>query len=220
MRKTNELIKSFINQTIAKNSSAWRATPGSNFGIPLQRLIKDYYLNHQDEWDIASVVSNENPNSTEPDIVITYNDGRQRKFEVKSCKEGALNGVTICNSPELLNDTDTYLINYIPDSQTRVIRADSVYETQLFRLTSIQSSGKYRGCLISTRDTGKKIKGRNFSEFESTSDADDYPLSTLLNPELIHKTVLYYSASKLVDDRYNFTDDEILEAVHNLRKRR
>ena len=93
----------------------------------------------------------------------------------------------------------------------------SVIFTQIFRLITINQNGKYAGFLCSTRDTGKKIKGRNYNEFVSTSNEDDYTLQQLTNPTLIRNTVLYYSASKLVDVTYNFTDEEILEAVEHLR---
>ena len=217
MRKTNNNIKNFLNTKIKTAPDKWRFSSGTNFGIALQRLIKDFFVSHKNVWKIEKVISNENPNSNEPDIKIIYQNGETKKYEVKSCKNGDLSGVTICNNPNLLTDTDTFLINYFPNLNTNIIEIVDVYETQLHRLTSISSSGKYKGCLISTRDTGKKIKGRNFNDFISTNDEDDFPLEVLKNDSLIRKTILYYSASKLVDPIYNFTDSEILAAIHELK---
>ncbi len=142
---------------------------------------------------------------------------RLEGIEVKSCKNGALNGVTICNAPHLLNDKKAILINYTI-AQNNVINVVDVYETEIFRLTSINTRGKYKGCLISTRDTGKKIKGRTLNDFISTNDDNDYTLEQLTAPSLIRKTILYYSVSKLVDSEYNFTDEEILKALHDLKR--
>lgn len=218
MRKTNDNIKDFLNIKIKTTPNIWRCSSGTNFGVPLQKLIKDYFIYHKDKWMIEEVISNENPNSNEPDIKIIYQNGTSKKYEVKSCKNGNLSGVTICNSPNLLTDTDTFLINYSQNLSGNIIEIIDVYETQLHRLTSINSSGKYKGCLISTRDTGKKIKGRNFNDFISTKDEEDFSLEALKSESLIRKTILYYSASKLVDSTYNFTDNEILTAIHELKK--
>ena len=169
------------------------------------------------KYRILRAESNENPNNPRTDVYFISNEREFDGYEVKSIKDGKLSGLTICNNPHLLNDKKVLLINYTVDENNTISVID-VYETEHFRLTGINTSGKYKGCLISTRDTGKKIKGRNFNEFISSSDDDDYTLEELTAPELIRKTVLYYSASKLVDPEYNFTDEEILEAIHNLKK--
>lgn len=144
-------------------------------------------------------------------------EGECDGYEVKSIKDGSLPGLTICNNPLLLNDKKVLLINYTVDNDSTILVID-VYETQIFRLTSINASGKYKGCLISTRDTGKKIKGRNFNDFINTCEDEDYTLEELTNPELVRKTILYYSASKLVDSEFNFKDKEIERAIRDLRK--
>ncbi|MCQ2454525.1 MAG: hypothetical protein MJ090_00035 [Clostridia bacterium] len=218
MRQTNNEIRDFINQQIQKRPEAWKFNRGSNFGIPLQRLVYQFYFDNREKFKIRIVECNENPNSTDPDIVVHYSDNKVEGIEVKSCKNGALSGVTICNSPHLLNDSKAILINYVPHPDTNVIFAENVYVTQLHRLTSKVKTGKYTGCLISTRDTGKKIKGRNFNDFINTSENDDYSIEELTDERLIRKTILYYSASKLVDDDYTFSDEEILEAIHFLRR--
>lgn len=76
----------------------------------------------------------------------------------------------------------------------------------------------YKGLIRCTKDTGKKIKGRPFNEFIKTSDENDEPLEYLKSDALIRKTVLYYSAAKFVDRRYNFTQEEILDAIDYLNK--
>ena len=216
MRIINEEIKEYINATIKSNKNDWMYRRGSNFGIALQVEVGNYYKANMTKFNISNVHINTNPNDEHSDIVITYNDGTENGCEVKSCKDGALNGVTICNAPRLLNDKKAFLINYTVGPGNIIIVLD-VYETEIFRLTSINKKGKYKGCLISTRDTGKKIKGRNFKDFINTSDEDDYTLSQLTEEGLIRKTILYYSASKLIDDEYNFTDEEIVEAIRHLR---
>ena len=216
MRTTNEEIKNYINHVIASNESNWRYRKGENFGIRLQVEVGRFYTDNAKRFGISSVQINTNPNDTKADIVIKYNNGTEKGYEVKSCKDGALNGVTICNAPKLLNDKKAFLINY-SIGKNDIINVVDVYETEIFRLTSISTRGKYKGCLISTRDTGKKIKGRNFHDFVSTTDSDDYTLEQLTDPALIRKTILYYSASKLVDSEYNFTDNEILNAIHDLK---
>lgn len=219
MRKEDEKLRAFINEQIESNSEEWIANKGSNFGIPLQRLVKRYYDSQKEELGISTVTSNENPNSNDPDIVIEYNDGSKDYREVKSCKNGKLEGVTICNSPDLLSDSKTFLINYSPNNSTGVINVNNVFDTQLHRLTGINSTGKYRGCLRSTRDTGKKIKGRSYSDFVSTNDEDDTSLEQLTDPSVQRQTILRYSASKLVDGQFNFSDEEILEAIHSLKQK-
>jgi len=215
MRNLNEEIRQYLNIKILKSSNNWRYTSGANFGIALQRLIGQYYIDNKITLDINTVDINTNPNCPDPDVVITYNNGQIMGIEVKSCKNSALSGVTICNSPHLINDKDTILINYT--FTNNVLSVIAVIFTQIFRLITINQGGKYSGCLSSTRDTGKKIKGRNYNEFINSSDEDDYTLAQLTDPNLIRKTVLYYSASKLIDAEFNFSNDEILEALENLR---
>lgn len=215
MRNLNKKIKQYLNHKILENSNNWKYAAGANFGIALQNLIRQYYTDNKLSFDIKNVIINTNPNCPNPDVLITYNDGQIRGIEVKSFKNGALSGVTICNSPNLINDKEVILINYTFNDNT--LNVITVIFTQIFRLITINQSGKYSGCLSSTRDTGKKIKGRNYNDFISSSDKDDYTLKQLTNPALIRKTVLYYSASKLVDPNFNFNDDEILEAVKSLR---
>lgn len=213
--KCNE-IKEYINNVICSNSDNWRYRRGENFGIRLQVEVGNYYSANASRFEISDVQINTNPNDERPDVVITYKNGKIEGCEVKSCKDGALGGVTICNAPHLINDKKAFLINYTV-GDNNLIHVVDVYQTEIFRLTSINSRGKYKGCLISTRDTGKKIKGRNFNDFISSSEDDDYSLEQLTDPKLIRKTILYYSAAKLVDDEYDFTDEEILKAVHHLR---
>lgn len=217
MRNYDNRLKQYLNEKISANPTNWGYRSGANFGIPLQILVGEYYLENKDTFDIKDVVINTNPNCPDPDVVIKYNDNTIRGIEVKSCKDGALSGVTICNSPHLINDNETILINYTFVNNT--LNVIDVIFTQLFRLITINQSGKYEGCLSSTRDTGKKIKGRNYNEFISTGDADDFSLEELTNPDLIRKTVLYYSASKLIDEEFNFSNEEILEALNVLRSR-
>ena len=210
-------MKDYINNIIRTNSANWIYRTGENFGIRLQVEVGNYYRYNAERFDIKQVQINTNPNDEKPDVVITYNSGLEEGCEVKSCKDGALKGVTICNAPHLINDKKALLINYSVGTDN-VIYVVDIYETEIFRLTSINSRGKYKGCLISTRDTGKKIKGRNFNDFVNGSEENDYTLEQLTAPELIRKTILYYSASKLVDPEYNFTDEEIIEAIHNLKE--
>ena len=217
MRTKNNEIKEYINSNIRTNTNNWIYRRGENFGIRLQVEVGNYYRANAEQFNIEQVQINTNPNDERPDVVITYNDGTEEGCEVKSCKDGALNGVTICNAPPLINDKKAFLINYTVGDDNVIFVVDA-YETEIFRLTSINSRGKYKGCLISTRDTGKKIKGRNFNGFINTSEENDYTLEQLTDPALVRKTILYYSASKLVDSDYNFTDEEILEAVHNLKE--
>ena len=216
MRVKNNKIKNYINGVIEDNTTNWIYRKGENFGIRLQVETGNFYREKAEEYDICDVQINTNPNDERADIVIKHNNGMEEGIEVKSCKDGALNGVTICNAPHLLNDKKAILINYTVE-KNNVIRVLDVYETEIFRLTSIGARGKYKGCLISTRDTGKKIKGRTFNDFISTDDDDDYTLEQLTAPSLIRKTILYYSASKLVDSEYNFTDEEILKAINDLK---
>ena len=217
MRKKNNEIKEYINNKITEAPEKWIYRKGENFGIRLQVEVGNYYKSIADSLNIKEVQINTNPNDERPDVYIVYNDETEEGFEIKSCKDGALNGVTICNAPHLLNDKKAFLINYTINSD-KIVHIIDVYETQIFRLTSVNTNGKYKGCLISTRDTGKKIKGRNFNDFITTSDEDDYSLEQLTNQNLIRRTILYYSAAKLIDKTYNFTDEEILDAVHNLKK--
>lgn len=215
MRDYNNEIKDFINKKIKENSKSWIYQKGSNFGVKLQVLVGEYYEENKNKFKICKVKINTNPNDVNPDVVLEFTDGRTDGIEVKSCKDEALTGVTICNGPNLINDKKAILINYtITNSIVEVV---DVIETQIFRLITINSTGKYQGCLSATRDTGKKIKGRNFKNFISTTEEDDYTLAQLTEPSLIRKTILMYSASKLVDTEYNFTDEEILDAVHKLR---
>lgn len=215
MRKYDNILKDYLNNEIGKNPNLWRYSKGANFGIRLQELVGKFYIDNQVNFGINNVIINTNPNCTDHDVVIFYNNGNVDGIEVKSCKDGSLGGVTICNSPELINDKDAILINYTIENST--VHIIDVIRTQIFRLITINSNGKYRGCLSSTRDTGKKIKGRNYNQFINSNDNDDYTLEELTNPALIRRTVLFYSASKLVDDNYNFTDEEILQAVNALR---
>ncbi|MDU4938228.1 MAG: hypothetical protein E6X34_07205 [Clostridium sp.] len=216
MRKYNNTIKDYLNSEIQKNKTDWVYAKGANFGIQLQKLTGKYYEDNKAKFNISSVDINTNPNDTKPDVVLHYTDDSSKGIEVKSCKDGKLSGVTICNGPNLINDKDALLINYtIIDS---VVSVQAVIETQIFRLITINSTGKYKGCLSATRDTGKKIKGRNYNSFISTNESEDYSLEELTKPELIRETVLMYSASKLVDDEYNFTDEEILNSLKKLRK--
>ena len=215
MRKYNDSIKNYLNAQIQSDKNSWKYSKVSNFGIQLQKLVGKYYLDNKDTFNIKSVDINTNPNDTEPDIVLHFQDNSTRGIEVKSCKDGSLSGVTICNGPNLINDKDAFLINYtIKDS---IVSVQAVIETKIFRLITINTSGKYAGCLSSTRDTGKKIKGRNYNSFINTSDNDDYTLEDLTKPELIRETILMYSASKLVDDEYDFSDEEIINAIKKLK---
>lgn len=216
MRSKNDELKSYINDVIMSNKTNWTYRKGANFGTPLQVEVGNFYRERAVEFNICNVEINTNPNDEKADVVITYNDGVEEGYEVKSCKDGALSGVTICNSPHLLNDKKAFLINYTI-GEDNVISVVDIYETEIFRLTTINTRGKYKGCLRSTRDTGKKIKGRTFKNFVSTSNEDDHTLEQLTCPALIKKTVLYHSASKLIDAEYNFTDEEILDAIHSLR---
>ena len=216
MRKQNNEIKDYINIKIRANTGSWTYRKGENFGVPLQKLVGKYYEDNKDRYDSSTVEVNTAQNDERADVVITYTDGVVDGYEVKSCRDGKLGGVTICNSPRLLNDKKAFLINYtVGDDKVIVVLA--VYETEIFRLTTINSNGKYKGCLKSTRDTGKKIKGRNFNDFINTSDEDDYTLEELTDPALIKKTILYYSVSKLIDDEYEFYEEEILEAIRQLK---
>ncbi len=217
MRIKNNEMKEYINNIIRTNTVNWEYRRGENFGIRLQVEVGNYYRDNAERFNIEQVQINTNPNDERPDVVLTYNGGIEEGCEVKSCKDGALNGVTICNAPHLINDKRAFLINYTVGADNVIFVVD-IYETEIFRLTSINSRGKYKGCLISTRDTGKKIKGRNFNDFINTSEENDYTLEQLTDPTLVRKTILYYSASKLVDSDYNFTDEEILEAIHNLKE--
>ena len=205
MRKTNNNIKDYINNFINNSSdSNWTYQKGSNYGIELQKLAGSYYEQISKELGIQCVRINT----------------KKREIEVKSCKDEALSGVTICNAPHLLNDKDTLLINYSVCKNTKKIYVKDVYETQLHRLVSINKTGKYKGCLTSTRDTGKKLKGRNFNDFINTNEEDDYSLAELTDDRLIRRTILTYSTSKLVDNEYNFTIDEITEVYFCLKNKK
>ncbi|MGL5367986.1 MAG: hypothetical protein ACRDAG_06730 [Cetobacterium somerae] len=217
MRKTNNSLKEFLNKEIEKNKENWRFTSGSNYGINFQKMVGDYYEVKKSELDIEKVKVNLNPNSSEPDIVLSNKDNTLSNIEVKSCKNKALSGVTICNSPELLTDTPCILINYNVNDDSYV-EVEEVIETQLHKLVTINSKGKYKGCLSSTRDTGKKLKGRNYTDFLASNDGDDYSLEELTDPELKRKTVLMYSASKLIDAEYDFSKEEIFQALDHLKK--
>lgn len=217
LRTKRDDIKQYINDIIGSDKKNWIYRKGSNFGTKLQEEVGNYFKSKMEELCISDVEINTNPNDVNPDIVIHFIDNTKEGFEVKSCKDGALGSVTICNSPHLLNDKKAFLINYTV-GENNVILVEDIYQTEIFRLTSINSRGKYKGCLRSTRDTGKKIKGRTFNDFISTCEKDDYTLKQLTDPKLIRKTVLYHSAAKLVDDEYIFTDKEILSAIQELRK--
>ncbi len=217
MRNKNNDIKNYINDVIESNKENWVYRKGENYGIRLQVQVGNFYKENANQYNIHEVQINTNPNDEKADVVIKYENGAEKGIEVKSCKNGSLSGVTICNAPHLLNNKKAFLINYTV-GQNNVIYIVDVYETEIFRLTSISARGKYKGCLISTRDTGKKIKGRAFSDFILSNDDDDYTLEQLTNPSLIRKTILYYSASKLVDEEYDFTDEEILSAIHDLKR--
>lgn len=188
-----------------------------NSGTEFQRVVRDYFNENTEKYHILKTESNENPNDSRTDVYFVCDEGECDGYEVKSIKDGSLPGLTICNNPLLLNDKKVLLINYTVDNDSTILVID-VYETQIFRLTSINASGKYKGCLISTRDTCKKIKGRNFNDFINTCEDEDYTLEELTNPELVRKTILYYSASKLVDSEFNFKDKEIERAIRDLRK--
>jgi len=219
LRKTNNDIKNYINDFISNSSSSnWTYQKGSNYGIELQKLAGSYYRQNSKKLKIQDVKINTNPNDTDADIVLTFTDFTKKDIEVKSCKDGALNGVTICNSPHLLNDKDALLINYTISEESGKIYVKDVYETKLYRLVSINKSGIYKDCLTSTRDTGKKLKGRNFNDFLNTKEEDDYSLSELTDNKLIRKTILTYSTSKLIDDDYNFSIGEITEVYNSLKK--
>ena len=221
MRKTNNNIKNYINNFINNYSdSNWIYQKGSNYGIELQKLVGSYYKQISRELGIQCVRINTNPNNPDPDILLIFINSKKREIEVKSCKDEALSGVTICNAPHLLNDKDTLLINYSVSENTGKIYVKDVYETQLYRLVSINKTGKYKGCLTSTRDTGKKLKGRNFNDFINTNEEDDYSLAELTNDKLIRRTILTYSTSKLVDNEYNFTINEITEVYLSLKNKK
>ena len=221
MRKTNNNIKDYINNFINNSSdSNWTYQKGSNYGIELQKLAGSYYEQISKELGIQCVRINTNPNNPDPDILLIFINSKKREIEVKSCKDEALSDVTICNAPHLLNDKDTLLINYSVSENTGKIYVKDVYETQLHRLVSINKTGKYKGCLTSTRDTGKKLKGRNFNDFINTNEEDDYSLAELTNDKLIRRTVLTYSTSKLVDNEYNFTINEITEIYLSLKNKK
>lgn len=221
MRKTNNNIKDYINNFINNSSdSNWTYQKGSNYGIELQKLAGSYYEQISKELGIQCVQINTNPNDLNPDILLIFTNSKKREIEVKSCKDEALSGVTICNAPHLLNDKDTLLINYSVCKNTKKIYVKDVYETQLHRLVSINKTGKYKGCLTSTRDTGKKLKGRNFNDFINTNEEDDYSLAELTDDRLIRRTILTYSTSKLVDNEYNFTIDEITEVYFSLKNKK
>ena len=216
-RKKNDELRDFINTEIADNSSNWTEAHQKNFGDQFQDRVRRYYSFNKKMLGVKSVEQNQNPNDRRGDVIITQNNGDVIEYEVKSCKNGNLEGVTICNTPELLNAKPAYLINYTINKDGVVYVID-VYDTQVFRLTSINKKGKYKGCLRGNRDTGKKIKGRPLNEFLLNSDDTDNTLQELTSPEIIRKTVLMYSASKFVDDKYNFTDEEILDAIHKIKK--
>lgn len=216
-RKINNNLKIFLNNKIRENKKEWKWRAGSNFGIKFQILIGDYYKENKQKFDIEEIKVNLNPNDKSPDIVLRYKDNSLKKIEIKSCKNSNLNGVTICNSPELLEDTPCFLVDYYINDDS-IVEISNVYETELHRLVTINSSGKYKGCLSSTRDTGKKLKGRNFNNFISTSPDDDYSLEELKNPNLIKKTILMYSVSKLIDENYNYSSEDIIDAFEDLKK--
>lgn len=222
MRIYNEDIKIYLNNQIQKeiniDHTKWKFKSGGNYGVKLQELVGKYYEDNSEKFKISSVKINTDPSSPEPDVVISFLNGTTKGIEVKSCKNGTLHGVTICNSPKLINNKDALLINYNISNLT--VNVQAVIETQIFRLITINKSGMYKGCLSSTRDTGKKIRGRTYQSFISTSDSDDYTLEQLTKPELIRKTILMYSASKLIDDEYNFADEEILSAIKILNENR
>lgn len=221
MRKTNNDIKNYINDFINNSSSSnWIYQKGSNYGIELQKLAGSYYQLNSQKFGIQNVKINTNPNDPDADIVLTFIDFTKRDIEVKSCKDEALNGVTICNAPHLLNDKDTLLINYSVSEITGKIYVKDVYETQLHRLVSINKTGKYKDCLTSTRDTGKKLKGRNFNDFINTDEKNDYSLTELTDDKLVRKTILTYSTSKLVDNEYDFSIEEVTEVFSSLKKKK
>ncbi len=221
MRKINNDIKNYINNFINNSSSSnWIYQKGSNYGIELQKLAGSYYQLNSQKFGIQNVKINTNPNDPDADIVLTFTDFTKRDIEVKSCKDEALNGVTICNAPHLLNDKDTLLINYSVSEITGKIYVKDVYETQLHRLVSINKTGKYKDCLTSTRDTGKKLKGRNFNDFINTDEKDDYSLTELTDDKLVRKTILTYSTSKLVDNEYDFSIEEITEVFSLLKEKK
>lgn len=215
-RKTNDDLRDYINEEIVENSSDWTIAHQKNFGDQFQDMVRRYYNVHKRTLGVRSVEQNQNPNDRRADVIITMNDGSVIEYEVKSCKNGSLPGVTICNAPELLTDKPTYLINYTIEND--IVRVIDVYDTQLFRLTSIRSGGKYDGCLLSTRDTGKKIKGRTLNDFLIHTDENDYTFEHLTSPQLIRETILRYTAAKFVDNRYDFTDEEVLDAIHKIKE--
>lgn len=191
---------------------------GGNYGTLLQEEVKHYYDHNNSKCNISAVDCNTDPMNSDPDITLHFIDGNKEGIEVKSCKNQELSGVTICNSPELLNSSRAFLINYTFNDEKK-LEVKEVFDTELHRLATIKKRGKYKGCLTSTRDTGKKIKGRSYNDFVNTNECDDHTLAELTDPAIVRKTILYFSASKLVDDNYDFTDDEILNAIHELKKR-
>ncbi|OZM56951.1 hypothetical protein CIB95_09275 [Lottiidibacillus patelloidae] len=217
MRKENIEIKDYLNEKILKqkNRGDWYEKPGENYGTKLQKLIGQYYEDNKNKYLIKHVEVTLDPNSPKPDIQLTFINNTQENIEVKSCKNKKLDGVTICNSPYLLTDTRTFLVNYI--FKDGLLYVNNLYDTELHRLTTIQEKGKYIGTIKCTRDTGKKVKGRSFSNFLTTKPQDDYSLEELKSPALIRKTILMYSVSKLVDQEHKFTNDEIIEAVNCLK---
>ena len=120
-------------------------------------MVRDYFNDNTKKYSIVRAESNENPNDPRTDVYFICVDGERDGYEVKSIKDGSLSGLTICNDPRLLNDKKVLLINYTVDENQTIFVLD-VYGTEIFRLTSINDGGKYKGCLMSTRDTGKKLK--------------------------------------------------------------
>jgi hypothetical protein len=177
--------------------------------------VFNYFGQKKFELNIKEVIVSYDPNGILPDIKIIYNDSISEEIEVKSIKNTSLASLTICNRPELITKRKTFLIQYSAYKGKIIIT--KVYETELFRLTTLNTTGKYTGCIKCIRDTGKKIKGRNFSEFINTSDDDDLTYEEITNPSTIRKTVLLHSVSKLIDPNYNFTNEEIDGALKFLR---
>jgi hypothetical protein len=200
-RKRNIEIENFINNRIKKDeTSRWKSVKSNNYGLVFQQAIGDYFTHTKKKFGISKVDVNFNPSDPRPDVVLTMKDGTVLEKEVKSFKDEMLSGLTICNHPNLLKDVPTYVVNYVFNGEK--VFARMVIETELHRLTGIAKSGKYCGCLLSTRDNGKKLKGRCFNDFFYSNPDDDKTIEELNNKALILKTELHYTIAKLVPGNY------------------
>lgn len=201
-RKRSTEIEDFLNRQIQNDKNGiWKSVKSNNYGLVFQRAIADYFESKKEKFGIALVECNLNPSDPKPDIVCTMKDGSIQVYEVKSFKDTMLSGLTICNHPSMLKSTITYLINYIFAGDKVAVR--SVVETELHRLTGLAKPGtRYAGCILATRDNGKKAKGRSFNDFYFSDPANDTPLDVLLAKEMLLKTELHYTVSKLVPGEY------------------